>query len=157
MALMKKIDAVIAIFWIILGLTISIWSATFPFGSWESIGPAFLPMACGLILILLGGILLVQAQKQKGRPARPLVSLIPRGVAFTRVALSLGGMFLSAVIFDLLGFVLTLFLLILFLMQAIQPLKWRTVIFYALVFTLGSYVLFQFLLRTTLPHGFLGF
>ena len=154
---MKKTELIVAIFWIILGLTISIWSATFPLGSWESIGPALLPMACGLILILLGCIIFVQTKKQKRKPVRPVVSQIPQRVAFTRVALSLGGMFLSAVVFDFLGFVLTLFLLILFLMQAIQPVKWRTAIFYAFVFTLGSYLLFQFLLKTTLPHGFLGF
>ena len=154
---MKKRDIVIAFLWIILGLTISIWSSTFPLGSWEFIGPAFLPMACGLILILLGCLLFLQARKQRGDPAKPLVSLIPQGASFTRVALSLGGLFLSAGIFDLFGFVLTIFLLILFLIQAIQPIKWRTAISYALVFTLGSYLLFQFILKTSLPRGFLGF
>ena len=155
--MMKKIDAVIALFWIVLGLAISIWSATFPLGSWESIGPAFLPMACGLILILLGCILFLQTRKQKGDPAKSFASLIPQRASFARVALSLGGLFLSAVIFDLFGFVLTLFLLILFLIQAIQPIKWRIAISYALVFTFGSYLLFQFILKTTLPRGFLGF
>jgi len=153
----KQTDSIMAIFWIALGFTISIWSATFPFGRWESIGPAIIPLACGLVLISLGIILLLQTCNRKEKPAKYHVSIIPQGAAFKRVVLSLGGLLLSAVIFDLLGFILTLFLLILFLMRAIQPLAWRVVIFYALVFTLGSYLFFKVLLRVTLPQGFLGF
>ena len=105
---MKKRDAVTAIFWIILGLTISIWSATFPFGSWEAPGPAIFPLACGLILIFLGRYPVLPSRKQnEERPTETFVPLIPHGAAFIRVALSLGGMLLSAVFLELLGFVLT--------------------------------------------------
>lgn len=154
---MKQKDSIVAIFWIVLGVTISIWSATFPFGRWESIGPAILPLACGLVLIFFGMILLLQAWKRKEKPAKSNVPIIPQGAAATRVALSLGGLLLSAVIFDLLGFILTLFLLILFLMQVIQPFKWRVAIFFTLAMTLGSYFFFNTLLKVTLPRGFLGF
>ncbi len=154
---MKNRDAVTAICWVILGFIISIWSATFPFGNWESLGPAFFPLACGLGLILVGSILFVQALKQSERePTKPSVLLIPHGAAFTRVALSLGGMLVSSALFDLLGFVLTVFCLTLFLIRAVQPQKWGVDIFYTTVFTIGSYVLFQVLLKITLPHGFLG-
>jgi putative tricarboxylic transport membrane protein len=155
---MKKRDVVTPICWIILGFIISIWSATFSFGSWESPGPAIFPLGSGLILIFLGGILFFQARKQnEERPIESFVPLIPHGAAFTRVALSLGGMLLSAVFIDSLGFLLTFFCLILFLVRAVQPQKWRVDIFYTLFFTLGAYMLFQVLLKTTLPSGFLGF
>ncbi len=85
------------------------------------------------------------------------VPLIPNGAAFKRVALSLGGMLLSAVLFEFLGFVLTFFCLIIFLIRAIQPEKWRVDILYTLAFTLGAYMLFHVLLKTTLPTGILGF
>ena len=154
---MKKRDTVVAICWIVLGLTISIWSATFPRGHRRAVGPGILPLACGLMLILLGSVLFFQAMKNREeKPVETPAPLIPRGEAFTRVALSLGGMVLSAVIFDLFGFALTIFCLILFLFRSIAPQKWGVDLFYTLVFTTGSYILFQLLLKVTLPHGFLG-
>ncbi len=155
---MKKRDAVTAIFWILLGLTISIWSATFPFGSLKAPGPAFLPLTLGLILILLGSILFLQTITPKeGSPKGTFVSLIPERAAFIRVAFSLGGMLLSAIFLEFLGFILTVFCLILFLMRAIEPQKWRVAIFYALVSALSSFIVFQVIFKTSLPRGFLGF
>ena len=156
---MKKQDAITSICWVVLGLIISIWSVTFPFGSLESLGPALFPLGSGLILVILGSILFFQAQrKNEGKPLeKSLVPLIPRGAAFSRVALSLAGMFLSALLIEFLGFLLTFFFLILFLVRGIQPQKWGADIFYALFATLSAYMLFQVLLQTMLPTGFLGF
>ena len=154
---MKKRDAVTAICWIILGLIISIWSATFPFGSWAAIGPAFIPLVCGLTLIFLGSILFFQTRKKRERTPVEAAPLIPQGLAFKRVALSLGGMLLSAVLFERLGFAMTLFFLTLFLLRSIEPQKWRIDVLYTLVFTIGSYLLFQILLGLYLPRSFLGF
>jgi len=155
---MGKRDVVTALCWVILGFVISIWSSTFPFGRWDALGPAILPFACGLILILLGFILFIQTWKQKEqKPKEPLAPIIPHGEPLTRVSLSTGGMILSSVLFPFLGYSMTAFCLILLLMRVNGPEKWRADLFYALVFTLGSYMLFQVLLKTPLPIGFLGF
>ncbi len=155
---LKEQDTVMAVCWIILGFIISMWSATFPLGNWESLGPAIFPLGSGLILFFLGNILYFQARKRNERkPMESFVSVIPRGEGFSRVALALGGMLLSAALLDILGFLLTFFFLILILLRAIQPQKWRVDILYTLVFTLGAYMLFQILLKTELPVGFLGF
>jgi hypothetical protein len=154
----KKRDAATAVCWITLGLIVSIWSASFPFGKLERPGPAIFPLGTGLILISLGMILFVQARKRDEEKSEEKgVPLIPRGAAFTRVVFSLGGMLLSAVLLDYLGFILTFFCLILFLVRAVQPQEWKKETFYAVIFTLAAYMLFQVLLKTTLPTGFLGF
>ncbi len=157
MTRIKGRDAVTAFFWVILGLIISIWSATFPLGTRESIGPGIMPLACGMALVLLGSLLLFQARKRPGLPSKPAAPLVPRGAAFTRVALSIGGLLLSALAFDLLGFILTFCLLILFLMQVIQRIRWGTAISYTLLFTFGTYLVFHFLLKAPLPRGLIGF
>lgn len=140
--------------WIVLGVAISIWSATFPFGTREDQGPAVFPLGCGLVLIVLGSILFFQTGKQDNRqyPQGDSV-LMPHKEGGKRVGLSLGGMLLAALVFDVLGFVLTVFCLILFLMRVSQPQKWKVDLFYSLVFTVGSYVLFRIVLKTTLPTG----
>lgn len=154
----KKRDAITAVCWIFLGLIIAIWSATFPFGEWKAPGPGFLPFSLGLILAFLGTILFFHAIKRSGRdePAS-FVRLIPKGDSFKRVALTIMGMFFAATLLGMLGFILTVFLLLLFLTRTIEPPQWSVAVIYALASTVGSYVLFQVLFRTPLPRGFLGF
>jgi predicted branched-subunit amino acid permease len=66
-------------------------------------------------------------------------------------------MLLSAILLEPLGFFLTVFFLILFLMRAIQPQKWSAAVLYALVCAGGALIVFKVLLKTQLPGGFLGF
>ena len=154
----KKRETGAAIFWILLGVTAFVWSATFPFGSWKAPGPGFLPLILGLILILLGGALFFQAvtQKDKGDEVR-VPPLLPHGAPFRRVGLTLAILILSVALLPHLGFILTAFFLILLTVQAIQPRTWRFALFYALVSALSASVLFQVLLKTQLPRGPLGF
>jgi putative tricarboxylic transport membrane protein len=143
-----------AIFWILLGLMISGWSATFPFGGLKAPGPALLPLACGLILILLGAILLFQT-RASGRGASG--RLFPEGASGKRVALTLGSLCAFAILLEPVGFSLTVLLLILFLMRAIQPQRWSVTLFYAFVSAGGAFIVFKVLLKTQFPEGFLGF
>ena len=147
-----------AIFWILLGMTIAAWSATFPFGNLEDPGPAYFPAALGLIVAVIGILLLIRARKAKeGNALRPLKPSVSHRAAVRRVVLCLAGMTLSAVLFETLGFVLTMFLMILFMMRTIAPQKWKTALFYSLISALGSLFVFRVLLKTQLPSGFFGF
>jgi hypothetical protein len=151
---MKKRDRLMAMFWILLGVTISIWSATFPFGNWTVPGPALFPLACGLIFIVLGIIMFFQAKiKKEEVPARPFEPLVLQWP----VVITFGGMFLSTMILETLGFALSMFLMILLLMRTIEPKKWKTAVIYSLTTALGSLIFFKFFLKISLPSGFLGF
>lgn len=155
---MKKRELVAAACWVALGLVVSLWSATFPFGTGEAVGPAVLPFTCGLILILLGSVCFSKMWRHNdGMPARAPVPVIPSGAAFQRLATTLGGMLLSAFLLDLFGFIVTVFSLTLILLRGIQPQRWRMDAFYALVISSGCYLFFRVLLNTTLPRGMLGF
>lgn len=153
----RRRGLITAFCWILLGVTISIWSSTFPFGSLEEQGPAIFPLGSGLALVLLGSILLVQETKQTDRKAAQASPLMPSGSAGMRVGFSLAGMLLAAILFDILGFMLTVFCLMLFLMRVNQPSTWKVDLFYSLVFTIGSFLLFRVILKTVLPKGLIGF
>jgi hypothetical protein len=155
---MKRKDAIMGVVWILLGITIAVWSATFPFGGLKAPGPALLPLVCGLILILLGLILLIQTRARKGSPTGDTsVRLFPGGAAGRKVALTLAVMLASATLFQPVGFALTAFFLILFLMRAIGQQRWRVALFYSFVSSAGVLMVFKILLKTQLPEGFLGF
>jgi len=145
-----------AVFWMLLGLTVSIWSATFPFGDWKSPGPALFPMGTGLLIILFGIIILFQAWKPKeGGSSTPYFIFLHRAGA-KRVVYCLVGMVAAGAAFDYVGFVITIFLMILFMMLTIdrQPLK--KALFYSVISALGAFLIFKVILKTTLPGGFLG-
>ena len=151
-------DSVAAVVWIFIGIVISIWSKTFPFGDRKAPGPAFLPLACGLILILLGSILLFQRKgiKKEGSP-KPLLPLLPRGKSLWRVVITLGTIILSAIFLKTLGFILTVFLMLFCLTKTIRAEKVKAALFYAFVSTLGCVIVFQILLKVRFPKGFFGF
>jgi len=152
---MKKRETIIAAIWMLFGLTVAIWSSTFPFGSRKSLGPAFLPFILGVIIVFFGTILFFQSLFSKKE--KIFAPIVPKGTALTRVSLTLGGMLVAALLFDLVGFILSVFCLILLLFRIIEPKKWRTDLFYVTVFTFGSYLLFHLLLKVELPRGILGF
>ena len=155
---MKRRDRIMGAVWALLGITISIWSATFPFGGLKAPGPALLPLACGLVLILLGLVLLLQTRARRDPSSvNSSARLFPGGAAGRRVALTLGGMLASAILLEPVGFSLTVFFLILFLMRAIEPQRWRVALFYSFVSSAGALIVFKILLKTQLPEGFLGF
>jgi putative tricarboxylic transport membrane protein len=155
---LHKRDSVTALCWVVLGSVIVLKAITFPLGRWESIGPAIFPLGAGIVLIVLGGILFLQSRGngKRGPDERP-ASIIPRGSAFTRVAMSVVAILLAATFLQFLGFFFTMFCLALSLTRAIQPRRWGVDLFYAVVFTAGSYLLFQVLLKVSFPVGLLGF
>jgi hypothetical protein len=155
---MKNRETILALFWVLLGMTIAVWSATFPFGNLEDPGPAYFPTALGLIIAVMGVLLLLRGRKAKETDAlKPLDPPISHRAAARRVVFYLGGMTVSAALLEVLGFVLTMFLMILFMMRTISPQRWKKALFYSLISALGSLVVFRVLLKTQLPGGFLGF
>jgi hypothetical protein len=155
---MKNRDTIMAIFWILLGMTIAVWSSTFPFGNLEEPGPAYFPAALGLIIAVIGILLLIRATKAKEAKTSSTVEFhVSHRGAVKRVFFYLAGMTLSAVLFEVLGFVLTMFLMILFMMRTIAPQEWKTALFYSLISALGSLFVFRLLLKTQLPGGLVGF
>ncbi|MBP1730545.1 MAG: Tripartite tricarboxylate transporter TctB family [Deltaproteobacteria bacterium] len=155
---MKNREAGMAVFWILLGTTIAVWSSTFPFGNLEDPGPGYFPAAMGIIIAVIGILLLVQSRKtENANGGAPLTPRASRGPAVRRVVLYLAAMTACTVFLEILGFALAMFLMILFMMRTIAPQRWRTAVFYSLVSALGSLFLFKILLKTQLPSGFLRF
>lgn len=147
-------DRVMGFLWMLLGITISIWSATFPFGGMSDPGPGYLPLACGLIIGLLGTVLLFSpAKPEANQPIKHGKSIFPRGAAARRVLLTIASMGFCAAVMSILGFVLSAFFMSLFLMRSVGPVKWKTAIFFAILYSFCSFFIFKVLLKTQLPVG----
>ncbi len=148
-------DRVMGVLWALLGIIISIWSSTFPFGGIEEPGPAYLPLACGVMIAIFGAILFFKRGDQGGESAQHAKRIFPRGSAGRRVALTIAAMSLCSAFMYLLGYVLSVIFMVLFLMRSVGPVKWRTAFFYALLYSFASYFIFKVLLKTQFPVGIL--
>jgi putative tricarboxylic transport membrane protein len=154
--MMKDRDMASGLFWLFIGLGLSIWTVTsYEIGHLTQPGTGYLPLALGIILVLLSLILLIGRMKKAGGTEQSSPpDFHPEGwkrVAYTVLVLVVAAFFLEQV-----GYLLTFFLLIMLLMKGVERQSWKRVLLTALLTTAGVYVVFVLLLEVQLPLGFLG-
>jgi hypothetical protein len=150
----KHEDFISGVFWLGIGVLLSFWSASYQIGSLIQPGPGFLPLALGLLLILLSLILV-----GKGLTSSHIVQTVPtsslfggwKKIAYTVLILALGAFF-----FERVGYLLTFFLLIMLLMRGAGSQNWQKTFLVAFCSALGVYLVFVLLLEQQLPRGLLG-
>ena len=150
----KYTDLISGLFWLGIGLLLSIWSTRYQIGSLIQPGPGFLPLALGLLLILLSLILV-----GKGITSSRIVQTVPtpslfggwKKIVYTVLILTLGAFF-----FERVGYLLTFFLLIILLMRGAGSQNWKKAFLVAFCSALGVYLVFVLLLEQQLPRGLLG-
>ena len=150
----KHKDLIGGLFWFGVGLLLSIWATRYQIGSLIQPGPGSLPLVLGLILILLSIILLARgilSSRVTGRDSTPFLLTGWKKGAYTVVILLLGAFF-----FERIGYLLTFFLLVLFLMRGAGAQSWKRTVLVAFCSALGVYLVFVRLLEQPLPRGLLG-
>jgi Na+/melibiose symporter-like transporter len=152
---MRHQNLIGGIFWLMIGLLLSVWSTRYRIGGLLQPGPGFLPFILGLILIILSLFLLMRGVKEYITAAQeaPIPSL-SRG--WTKVAYTVLILLLATFLFEKIGYLFTISLLIFFLMWGVTSKTWRTILLVALLSTLCIYFLFVLLLKQQLPRGPLG-
>jgi hypothetical protein len=148
---MQYRDLISGLFWLIMGIILSIWSTEYKVGSFTEPGPSFLPLLLGLLLILLSLILLIMASKSFRKDDPPLPFFASRDGG-RRVVYAI--VVLLAVAF---GYLLTLFFLVVLLMRgAAGRQSCKVTLLVAFFSVLGVYLVFVLLLGQQLPRGLLG-
>jgi len=147
-------DLIGGLFWFGMGLLLSLWATRYQIGSLIEPGPGFLPLVLGLLLILLSFILLargIMSSRVSERKPTPFLLAGWKKGAYTVVILLLGAFF-----FERIGYLLTFFLLVLFLMRGAGAQSWKRTVLVAFCSALGVYLVFVRLLEQPLPRGLLG-
>jgi putative tricarboxylic transport membrane protein len=122
-----------------------------PIGTPSRPESGFYPLIMGCLLTVLSLILLGQTFRERRAEGRALDWRGLRKVAVTVLAL-----FAFAFFLERLGYLLSIFLLIGFLMKAIEPQKWWRVLLVAFLCSFVSFLIFGLALNTPLPPGLLG-
>jgi putative tricarboxylic transport membrane protein len=121
-------------------------SRTLPLGSLANPGPAYMPVALATLLFL-GGLAITIL----GRHAPPIRSLAFR--EWRHAVAIFAACAFAALALERLGYRLTIFILLLFLLAAVERKRAVTAAIFAAAFAAGTYFLFDTLLRVQLPRG----
>jgi putative tricarboxylic transport membrane protein len=121
-------------------------------------GPGFLPFISGILLICLSLMVLVPALRRKnlGEEGTEGKKFFPERDSLRKISLALIALFTFGLSLGFVGYLITTFLFMLFIMRLIKPIPWRTIFITALATVIFSYLLFVVLLEVPLPEGILG-
>jgi hypothetical protein len=144
------IDRVSGTFLTLLGLFVVWERRVLPLGTASHPGPGYFPLLLAILLIVLGAILIV-----RGKDAKKIGSVswpeAPHAVAI------LGCCLFISLFMETIGYRLTLLLTLGFLFGVVERIKIWLTLALTLGFSLGTFLLFDSLLRVPLPRGGWGF
>jgi putative tricarboxylic transport membrane protein len=144
------IDRVSGVFLMLLGLFVVWERRVLPLGTTSRPGPGYFPLLLAILLIALGAILIL-----RGKGAKKI-----RSVSWSEaphVLAILGCCLFVSLFMETIGYRLTLLLVLGFLFGVMERIKlWLTLVL-TFGFSLGTFWLFDSLLRVPLPRGGWGF
>jgi putative tricarboxylic transport membrane protein len=144
---MSKRDIGVAALTLIFGAAAAYESAKLPFGTIHSPGQGFFPWWISAVIFLLALLLFFQALTSRSSVARE------RSGRIVKVAMLLVILAAYTFLLEPLGYPLSTFLLVLFMLRAIDTQRWPVALGMAAITSVGSYVVFAIWLSIPLPRG----
>ena len=116
---------------------ITAWSSIhLSMGRWRHPGPGFFPFGLAIVLVLLSLALLSRHWKKDPSP-----SPFWPGRTWLRPLLGVLSLVFYALLFDMIGFILTTFLFLIIWMWVIERLRWRTILSISIGTTVALYLI----------------
>jgi putative tricarboxylic transport membrane protein len=141
-------DTVASIFGILLGGVVMIGAIRLHLGTPREPQPGFFPFVAALILVVLCGILLVQALYGRRQGMEAFGEL-------WRPVILIAGLFVYAVVLDVVGYVVATTVLSAVVLRVLDTKTWWKLLVISLALSIGTYILFDRLLDVSLPEGVL--
>ena len=138
----------------VTGILFCIGAYQIGIGSLANPGDGFFPFVMGFALVILsvGQVLpTIRSKKILGEKA----SFWSEKGSKVRVAYATGANLVYAIIFEQIGFAVATFVLFIFLLKVIDPMKWGRALLTSFLITLGGFLLFQVCLKAQLPEGWI--
>jgi len=151
----KSTDSVSSLFCLGLGLVFIGGGLKMGLGPLNAPGPGFFPAVIGGVLSSLSAALFVAASRKKN-PSEKGRFWKQEG-SWAKILPSLLSLVFYLAFLDILGYLLTTSLFILFLLKFVGRKGWGASILMALIVSASSYALFRMGLGVLLPRGFLSF
>ena len=155
---MNDKDVAGSLFWMGVGILFSAGALKYRLIKSGIPGAGFFPFLAGIIMVILSMMVLGSALKKKGedQEAQAKERFFPQRNSLKKIGLALIGLFGYWLLLEFLGFLITTFLFLIFLLKFIEPQRWTTALTTAILATGLSYLLFNLWLKVQMPIGVLG-
>jgi putative tricarboxylic transport membrane protein len=140
-------DRIVGIVFLFLGAGILWQGKRLLMGTLREPGPGFFPNLVAALMIILSLFLIIPKGKGEsdGNPFTP--------GATTRIVIILAALSIYSFVLEILGFLVSSFLLMACLFKVYGNERWPLAILYSLIGVVSSYVLFEIVLKGNLPKG----
>lgn len=150
----RTYDLISTMFFMALGLYFVVSGWMLGFGGWHQPGSGFIAVLSGCLLFGLSGLWFVMALVKRWG-IEPTRRFFPESGSLRRVLSLMAALVGFTLILEKAGFVIACFLLMVFLMRAIEPQSWRLTLFFALIVTFVCVLVFQVWLKVEFPEGWI--
>ncbi|MDI7258499.1 MAG: tripartite tricarboxylate transporter TctB family protein [Thermodesulfobacteriota bacterium] len=152
---MRKADQITGIIMLIFSLVLIVESWRMPASATFGPGVGFLPFWLGVLMAILSILLYVKAWRQRATPNE--AGVFPGRKALITLFIAIAGLAAYIILLEVIGFLLGTALLTAFLLGIVEREKWSTTILVAVLNAGALFLIFQILLRITLPKNIFGF
>ena len=149
---MRDKEKLSSIVWMLVGLGFIWGGLKLGIGPLNAPGPGFFPTLIGGIFSLLSATLLITASLRKNQPQEKS-SFWKKEKSWKKVLLSLLSLVFYLISLNFLGYIITTFLFILYLLKFVGKGGWRFSILTAILVSFISYAIFKIGLGVLLPKG----
>ena len=155
---MRKYELLNSLAWMVVGSLFCVGSIILGLGEPSEPGPGFFPFLMAICLISFSFIHFVSCLRRDRRiDVTTGKSFCPESGGMKRILFTILGLFVFTIAISYMGFALTTFLFILFILRSIGRQKWSVVFLISILITCFSYFIFKLWLKVDLPSGYLGF
>jgi putative tricarboxylic transport membrane protein len=153
---MRHRELIGGLFWTVVGVIFCVGGWKYGIFRGSIPGAGFFPFMASLVLIAFSiGVSISALWPKKTKSGGE--KFFSRPDSWKRILLALAGLLFFWQGLGYLGFLLTTFLFIIFLLRFIEPQRWVTVLTTSVLTTGLSYIVFNILLKVRLPAGILKF
>lgn len=155
---MKRYNQISSLVFLVSAIYVCLEASRLAFGFWSDPGPGFFPLLIGIILGVLSAILFLQTRFGKSKEFEELQeSWYPRE-RWKKLVGIIVVLFGYAMSLEIMGFLLTTFILMVFLFKSgMGPKKWAMAIGSSAIASVSTYAIFNVWLKCQLPKGIFGF
>ena len=150
---MKKNERIQAVLWAAFGLYIMYEGFLLKLGTGRAPKPGFMIFWMGVIIVILSAFFFIATFTTPDQEHKALW----QGVRWSRGAKLMAGLFLYVAVFHVLGFIVSTFLLLVYLFKGLEPQTWRNALLFSAVTITVCYVVFGVFLELQFPPGVLSF
>jgi putative tricarboxylic transport membrane protein len=150
---MRKSNRIQALLWAVFGLYITYEGFLLKLGTARAPKPGFMLFWMGVILVFLSALFFIETftiPRQEHKALR-------QGGHWFRGAKLMAALSLYVAFFQFLGFILSTFLLLVFLFKGLEPQSWRNALLLSAVTITICYLVFGVFLELQFPQGLLHF